>query len=316
LRRLAVLTAVVAALTLLSRSPEVWASRMRTDTSQEWYGAAYTVPRHLTLAPGGVTGVPVAVENTGLLTWQSREAPVFAMSYHWLDAASNLVVDFEGARTPFASPVAPGDEAQVTVEVRAPARPGDYLLAWDVVHEGRAWLSTEGVYSPRTAVRVEGAVPPAPVATHGPLPGASVRMPRRELWRAAAAMAADRPLLGVGPGNFRLHYGTYLGLTTWDRRVHANNLYLEAVTGLGVPGLAALLWLMAVMTAAAWRQWRRDDGGSPAAPLLATAVVIAGHGLVDTFLAFTPTYVVFALAAGLAAAPLSGAPAVPHAHRV
>ncbi|MEZ5418151.1 MAG: hypothetical protein R2708_12500 [Vicinamibacterales bacterium] len=129
-------------------------------------------------------------------------------------------------------------------------------------------------------------------------------------------MAADRPLLGVGPGNFRLHYGTYLGLSTWDRRVHANNLYLEAVTGLGVPGLAALLWLMAVMTAAAWRQWRRDDGGSPAAPLLATAVVIAGHGLVDTFLAFTPTYVVFALAAGLAAAPLSGAPAVPHAHRV
>lgn len=314
IRRLAALSAIVVLLIAGSRSPEAWASRVSTDTSQDWYGADYTVPATLTLPPGRMTGVPITIENEGLLTWQSQDDPIFAMSYHWLAPGSDLLVDFEGARTPFAQPVGPGGRVQMLVGVRAPQRPGDYTLVWDVVHEGRAWLSTEGVFAPRTAVRVEGVAPATPLETHGTLPRASLRMPRRQLWRAAARMTADHPWLGVGAGNFRQHYGAYLGLGAWDRRVHANNLYLEVLTGTGVPGLLALLWLMSVVAGAAWRAWTQFHDGSCGAALVATGVVIAGHGLVDAFLAFTSTYVVFALAAGLAAAAAEHG--FGHAHRV
>lgn len=300
--RLGGLALTVMALVAGSRSPEAWTGRVSTDTSQDWYGASYAVPTTLTLPPGRLTGVPVTVENEGLLTWQSALDPIFAMSYHWLAPGSDLLVEFEGARTPFEHPVPPGGRTQMLVAVRAPQRPGDYTLVWDVVHEGRAWLSTEGVFAPRTAVRVEGVAPSTPLETHGTLPAASVRMPRRQLWQAAARMVAARPWLGVGAGNFRQHYGAYLGLGAWDHRVHANNLYLEVLTGTGVAGLLTLLWLIAAIAGRAWRAWRTDPQGALGAALLASGITIAGHGLVDSFLAFTSTYVVFALAAGLAAA--------------
>ena len=313
--RLAALALVVVGLVAGSRSTDVWAIRLSTDTSQDWYGAEYVVPATLTLPPGRLTRVPVTVENRGLLPWQLTTPPIFAMSYHWVAPGSERLVEFEGARTLFREPVPPGTRARLLVDVWTPTRPGDYALVWDVVHETRTWLSTQGVYSPRTAVRVDGVPPPAPLQTRGALPAVSVRMPRRQLWIAAARMAADHPWLGLGAGNFRQHYGAYLGLATWDRRVHANNLYLEVLTGTGVPGLLALLWLAAAIGGAANRAWHATGDGTAGAVLIAAGVAIAGHGLVDAFLAFTSTYVVFALAAGLAAAAADHG-FVSHAHRV
>ncbi|MGE0811914.1 MAG: O-antigen ligase family protein [Vicinamibacterales bacterium] len=317
LGRLAALAGVVVALMAGSRSPDVWLSRVSTDTAQDWYGARYSVPARLTLAAGGVDHVPVTVTNTGRLAWQSERDPVFAMSYHWLEAGTDLVVEFEGARTPFLEPVAPGRRTTLPVAVAAPGRPGRYVLAWDLVHEGRAWLSTEGVPSPRTSVEITGvAATTAPVATHGRLPGASHRLPRLTLWEAALRIARDHPLTGIGPDNFRQSYGAYLGFAAWDRRVHANNMYLEALTGAGAFGLAAVVWLVWAGLSHVWRAWRRAPADALAAPMLAAGVVIAGHGLVDSFLGFTPTYVVFAIAAGLACSPALDAPRLPHAHRV
>jgi hypothetical protein len=45
-------------------------------------------------------------------------------------------------------------------------------------------------------------------------------------------------------------------------------------------------------------------------------VGIAGHGLVDSFLTFTTTYVVFALTAGLAVSPGLDAAVTSHANRI
>src|SRR5207302_11274188 len=67
---------------------------------------------------------------------------------------------------------------------------------------------------------------------------------RLELWGAALRLIQTRPLLGVGPDNFRHLYGAQLGLETWDERVQANNLYLELLVGVGVLGLAAFVWLI------------------------------------------------------------------------
>jgi hypothetical protein len=303
----------------ISRTPEVWISRLSADTAEDWYGARFEVPEQLSLRTGRVYAVPITVTNEGRLTWQSEREPIFAVSYHWLAAGTSDVVHFDGARTPFANPVAPGQRVTMAATVRAPAQGGDYRLAWDVVHEGRTWLSIQGAPMARTSVVVEGDHDAGltPV-TRGQLPTAAVRLPRRTLWRAAVSMAAAHPLAGVGPDNFRLVYGDYLGLDTWDRRVHANNVYFEVLAGAGAGGLIALLWVVGAAGWYLWTRWRAApaDVATPWACLLVAWFAIASHGLVDSFLTFTSTYVVFALTAGLALSPAFDAAASSDAHRL
>jgi hypothetical protein len=79
-----------------------------------------------------------------------------------------------------------------------------------------------------------------------------------------------------------------------------------------LPGLAAFCALIAAGALAARRASHRLDtlGAAVAAALFA----IAAHGVVDSFLSFTPTYVVMALTLGLAAAAAWGMD--PNADRV
>jgi O-Antigen ligase len=299
------LAAALVAVVFASRSPDRLLTRLSTEGSQAWYGATYQAPGELRFVPGGRYAVPVTLVNTGRLEWSSGDYPPFALSYHWVVAGSSNVVQFNGLRTPFPMPVAPGSAVSMNAVVIAPANPGWYDLVWDVVHEYRAWLSTENVVPGRTRVRVEG--PPTRLRADAMprLPAAAVRPPRSTLWQAALQIAAEHPVTGIGPDNFRLAYGTYVGLPRWDTRVHANSLYLEVLAGAGVPGLAALLWLIAAAGRAIVRRWQATPLPLATASAAAFAVwaTVAGHGLVDTFLAFTPTYVVFAVAAGLALCP-------------
>jgi O-antigen ligase len=122
------------------------------------------------------------------------------------------------------------------------------------------------------------------------------------LWNIALRMSAEHPWLGVGPDGFRHLYGRYAGLTRWDTRVHANNMYLEALTGAGVPGLILLVALLGIAGVALVRRCLKvaPEHLMPAIAMLAAWVMVVGHGLVDSFLAFTTTYLTFAMAAGLA----------------
>lgn len=314
--RLVALAAVLAALVAASRSPQMLVARMSTDASQDWYGASYEVPPSVTLAPGGFTDIPVSLTNQGRLTWQSAELPAFALSYHWLSIDTEEVVIYDGLRTPFAQPVPPGGEARLQARVRAPGYPGTYLLVWDVVQEHRTWLSLEGVYPGRTIAKVEGAAVSAPLPTHGRMPAGVLRLPRQVLWQTALRISADHPWLGIGPDNYRHTYGRYLGLAAWDRRVHANNTYLEALAGMGVFGVLAVGWLMAAaLRSASARFTAVDDRALPLfAASAAACLAIAVHGLVDSFWAFTPAYAAFAIAAGLLYSRALSAEA--HAHRL
>ena len=116
--RLAALAAVLLALVLVSRSPQMLVTRMSTDVSQDWYGASYQVPAALTLRPDSFTDVPVTLSNRGFLTWQSTRTPVFALSYHWLSIDTEEVVIYDGLRTAFTHPVEPGEDSD-----RAGTRP-------------------------------------------------------------------------------------------------------------------------------------------------------------------------------------------------
>ena len=310
--RLAILTVVLVALVLMSRSPQMLLARMSTEGSQDWYGATYDVPQRLTLRPDSFSDIPVSLKNQGRLTWQSSGTPPFALSYHWLSMGAEEIVIFDGLRTPFATPVEPGDDVRMTARVRAPGYPGTYVLVWDVVQEHRTWLSLEGVFPGRTIASVEGPAVGAPLQTRGRMPSSVMRMPRSVLWATALRIWRNHPVFGIGPDNFRHTYGRYLGLTVWDPRVHANNTYIEVMVGMGVVGVAALGWLIV----AAVRSTRQllSTASDQALPLVAAAtaacLAIAAHALVDSFLTFTSTYVAFAIAAGLLYSTAH------HAHRV
>lgn len=298
---IAALAVAIVAVVGLSRSPELLATRMSTEGSDAWYGARYKVPSTLQLDTGRTHAISIGLQNTGRLTWDSQRDPAFTMSYHWL-RPNGTVVQFDGDRTPFPNPVRPGESVTLPVQITAPGEPGTYTLAWDVVHETRAWLSTEGVTSPTTDVRVTGARSSTVVTRMDRLPVATIRPARPVLWSAALEIASEHPWVGVGPDGFRHVYGRYTGLSRWDTRVHANNMYLEVLTGAGIPGLILLLLLVGSVGLALVRRCVRvaPEHLMPAVAMMAAWVMVAGHGLVDSFLTFTTTYLTFAMAAGLA----------------
>ena len=87
--------------------------------------------------------VHVRLRNGGEATWRSRGVEGLQLAYHWLDPVGNPIV-WDGERTAFARPVAPGEEVELAVPVRAPRPPGRYLLRFDLVEEHRFWLEELG----------------------------------------------------------------------------------------------------------------------------------------------------------------------------
>jgi hypothetical protein len=289
--------------------------RLTSEGQSAWYRAEISAPAALSLRTAAPDEIVVSVTNSGRATWDSDRDPAIFLSYHWLDGDGRFVVAFEGERTSFARPVVPGATTSVRARVRAPGQPGQYRLEWDLVQQGRLWFSTEADApdSAKTSVRVVGP------AIGGALrqfarPERAVRPGRLELWTAAVRMIAEHPLLGVGPDNFRLLYGSYTGQPRADARIHSNNMYLEILVGGGFVAGVALLWLLRE----SWRTFR-SIGASPnpaAIALVAAGAAIALHGLVDSFVSFAPTYILFALILGCAAAAPANLESGDDAHRV
>jgi O-antigen ligase len=312
----AALGVVVALLFAGSRSMDSLWLRLTSESQDTWYRAAFVAPEEIELPAGTLSRVPITVTNRGRLPWDSQAVPPMLLSYHWLERDGDRFVRFEGERTPFADAVQPGATASVRAQVLAPRPPGQYRLEWDVVQEGRLWFSTEpGAVRATSRATVAGAAAAEPVPTMAP-PRPTVRPGRLALWRAAARMFAAHPLAGVGPDNFRLAYGDYLGLAGADPRTHSNNMYLEMLAGGGLLVAAAFGWLIWRSAGCAMALTRRAAGGAPALGLAAAVLAIAVHASVDSFLSFAPTYVLFSLTLGCAAACARGMETWPDANRV
>lgn len=103
-----------------------------------WLG--YRLPE---LRAGAEATVEVALQNAGTATWRTRRDLGVKLSYHWLDDRGNAIV-WDGPRVDFGDPVAPGDEVEVELRVRAPQPPGRYRLAFDLVEELRFWFQEVG----------------------------------------------------------------------------------------------------------------------------------------------------------------------------
>lgn len=319
---LAGLAGVLTALFFVSRSPQsVWL-RMTSEGQDAWYRASVRAPSELAFAVDQARSVPVEITNTGRVAWDSRgESPIY-FSYHWLDASGERVVAYEGSRTELAEPVAPGSTVTVQALVRAPRQPGTYRLEWDLVEEHRLWFSTEPNAPDSTISRatVTGDGVGGPLTTTA-RPKRAVRPGRLVLWRAAGQIVAAHPLLGVGPDNFRLVYGSYAGLAGADPRTHSNNMYLEMLAGGGAIVAGVFAWFLYGAYGLFSLHGRRDTErrwaagpSSIATGIAAAGLAIALHAMVDSFLSFAPTYILFALTLGFAAA-VSGGVERADAHR-
>jgi O-Antigen ligase len=326
---LALFAAVITAQFVGSRSLEAMALRLTSEGQHEWYQAWIEAPTRLDVATGAVITVPITLTNTGRVTWDSTLAQPFRVSSHWLNEDGTRVVSWEGRRTDFPRPVGPGARVTLPVDVEAPRQPGQYRLMWDVELQDRLWFSTEPdaarfISAVSVSGPIVGPAGPLKLLPH-PLRDGSVRSSRLLLWRAGALMFREHPWLGVGPDNYRLLYGSYLGLAAFDTRVHSNNLYLEVLIGSGVIGATAFALLLWRAGAIAFRLVRRVSTAAAAtsipreastltAGVVAAVAAIALHGLVDSFLSFTATYVLIAIALGLLVAGESLSR--PHAYRV
>ena len=299
----AVLAVIVAAEVASSQSVEAMGLRLTTETQTAWYRAEITAPRTLSMEAGRTALVPITIVNTGRATWDSTARPSFRLSYHWLEFDSDRVVVWEGARTEFPSPVKAGAATTIQATVQAPNVPGHFRALWDVEVHGQLWFSSEPqARTVVTNVAVAGA-PVAPLAASAVdrLPMSRPRPGRLVLWRAAGRMFRAHPLTGIGPDNFRLSYGDAAGIRDADPRTHSNNMYLEMLVGTGLVGGLAMLWFGARVCGAFAAAGLRA-GESWGAGVAAAGLAIAVHGAVDSFLSFTPTYLLMAVTIGLAAA--------------
>jgi len=75
---------------------------------------------------------------------------------------------------------------------------------------------------------------------------------RLEYWRATAAMIADHPWFGCGPGNFQHYYTQYKLPEASESIADPHNLFFEVAATAGLP---ALLALVAALAIAGWRCW-------------------------------------------------------------
>lgn len=129
-------------------------------------------------------------------------------------------------------------------------------------------------------------------------------------------MLTTHPLLGVGFDNFRWLYGAHAHEPHFDNRVHTNNMYLELLVSGGLVGGLACLWLLTELFRLVARAIARGDRERwIAAGAVCALVAFLVHGLVDSFLTFTPSYVMLAVTVGLLVA-LDAPLARTHAHRV
>jgi O-antigen ligase len=121
---------------------------------------------------------------------------------------------------------------------------------------------------------------------------------REKLWRAAFDLVRARPLVGIGLDTFRLSYGPELGLRRWNKTEHSNSLYVESFVSLGiVGGLAFVGWLVVLVADIVRTLLRQVDVWQAA---IATALVAyLVHGLLDYFLLFSATGLLFWLLCGL-----------------
>ena len=152
---------------------------------------------------------------------------------------------------------------------------------------------------------------------------ASVKTPgadrgRRAMWGHTLDMIGDHPLLGVGPGNWQLHYPRYDGgdMLTSDsapQRPHNDFLWITAETGLiGLAAYVVLLFFTATAVLSILRKPRQPLHAIYATAFFASLFAMLGHGLFSFPRERCETSLLFWTAVAILALLDAPRPSVPH----
>jgi SAM-dependent methyltransferase len=110
--------------------------------------------RYVEATPGSSVGLAVRVANIGATTWNPGSGPgTVAVGAH-LAEPDGRVLERGRARAALPRPVSAGQEASVTLSVRAPVETGLFLLELDLVREGEHWFADDGSPVARVVLRV------------------------------------------------------------------------------------------------------------------------------------------------------------------
>ena len=148
------------------------------------------------LYPGGRAEVALSLTNTGSTTWAAAGPNPVHVAAHIRDARGNTVI-WDGARTALPADVPPGGRVDVKVLVDAPFAAGPYRARMDLVREGVAWFSSEGIATSDIDVLVapdyRATIPGGPltVSRSGSSVSATIRNDSIATWTIGGASPVD-----------------------------------------------------------------------------------------------------------------------------
>ncbi|MHB9112512.1 MAG: O-antigen ligase family protein [Thermoleophilia bacterium] len=259
------------------------------------YDAEYqllTFPAKMTV--GQEYNAVLRVVNKSDLTWRKSGSDNFMVVYRWVEYPDRQLLDEERSivsELPY--DLAPGESADIAVAFNTPRTPGRYVFVTELFKSGVGWLSRSGVTPVVVPVDFNSGGGSGFAIPEHPDSFIYVDIKQRllsrpVLWQAAIDMWKSRPLLGIGPGQFRNEYPRYVSGIEPDDRIEANSIFLEALANTGLVGLTATVFLL---VSALWYQFRlvsdRFLGRSVrlvALGLQAAMVAYIVHGVLDFFL--------------------------------
>jgi len=113
----------------------------------------YDGPHKGTIEQDFLASVRLKNESWRMLSSEIDKAPDF-LSYHWLDRHGAIIL-LDGLRTALPRTILPGEEVDVALKIKTPAKPGRYLLAIDMVRESKCWYSDAGSPSLRVPMKIQ-----------------------------------------------------------------------------------------------------------------------------------------------------------------
>jgi O-antigen ligase len=122
---------------------------------------------------------------------------------------------------------------------------------------------------------------------------------RGTLWRLSVERFLERPWTGIGIDNFRRTYGRQREKPAWNEVLTSHNWYLETLVSVGLLGAVPFFGWLGML---AWDLLARLLAGSatPAQAAVAAGLLsFALHGLIDYFLLFHATALLFWMLVGL-----------------
>ncbi|MGD8540181.1 MAG: hypothetical protein PVI66_15825, partial [Candidatus Aminicenantes bacterium] len=93
------------------------------------------------------------IKNTGKKIWSSGGRYPCFLSYHLLDK-NGKVIQFDNQRFQLPGIIGPGQEVEMTIDIRSPLDKGKYIIEFDMVREGLAWFKDYDLPTAKASILV------------------------------------------------------------------------------------------------------------------------------------------------------------------